>query len=166
MGFFNRLLGNSEKESEQVIIDEDWFSEICDAISSHSDSARVDYGDAQRLEVVGESFYQDNLQKIAGGKPGADLGWMSGFLVPEPFNEFDSNAVAVYVILESKEGFEGLKVGHLPKMMAARTQLEIGKKLAQEKKLVPLLVYLMGGTPEKPNYGVDATAKTDDIDFY
>lgn len=166
MGFLDRLLGAKTTHAEKMEIGDDWFKEICDAIGRHAESKRVDYGEQQHLEVVGESFYQENLSRLAGGAPGEDAGWMSGFLAPEPFNKYDPNALAVYVILEEGEKYDALKVGYLPKEMAARTQNKVARKLAQEHKLIPLLIYIKGGTQDKPTYGVSATAKTDSINFY
>jgi hypothetical protein len=65
------------------------------------------------VEVVGESFYQDNLWKLAGGRP------LSGervrqeifaMLVAEVGNPHDANAIAVWI--------DGSKVGHLPRGIA------------------------------------------------
>ena len=58
------------------------------------------------VDVVGESHYQDALEAIAGGRSeeGADFErW--AYLIPEPENPYDRNAVAVYI--------DGQKVGHL-----------------------------------------------------
>ncbi len=63
-------------------------------------------GEDAYVEVVGESFYQDALLAIAGPKTDASCRkrkWAQ--LVREPQNEYDSNAVAVYI--------DGRKTGHL-----------------------------------------------------
>ena len=58
------------------------------------------------LEVVGESFYQDNLWMLAAARPGEPVRVeITAVLVAEDGNPYDSNAIAVWI--------DGLKVGHL-----------------------------------------------------
>lgn len=58
------------------------------------------------LDVVGESFYQEALWHIVGGVTRERVRTeIIAMLVPEPDNEYDSNAIAVYI--------GGLKVGHI-----------------------------------------------------
>lgn len=66
------------------------------------------------LEVVGESFHQDELWSLCGGTRGGNRirQGIVGVLVPEPHNEHDRNAIAVHI--------EGQLVGHLPRDIAAR----------------------------------------------
>lgn len=66
---------------------------------------------AFRFEIVGESFYQDELDRIAGGKTeeGHNLK-VEAELVPEPNNPKDRNAVAVRI--------QGATVGYLPRHRA------------------------------------------------
>ena len=50
-------------------------------------------------EIAGESHYQSNLLRLAGGSKeefGCDLE-VDAILKPEPSNAFDKNAVAVYI---------------------------------------------------------------------
>lgn len=56
--------------------------------------------------MVGESYYQDALTKVTGGRRshGVDMNCVA-MLIPEPTNEYDRDAVAVTI--------NGLKVGHL-----------------------------------------------------
>lgn len=50
------------------------------------------------LEVVGESYRQDALSEICGGKvAGGHRKNFEATLVPEPQNQYDENAVKVYV---------------------------------------------------------------------
>jgi hypothetical protein len=60
----------------------------------------------ESVEVVGDSYYQDALDAICGGKceDGHQL-MCRAELRPEPDNEYDKRAVGVYV--------DGRKVGHL-----------------------------------------------------
>jgi hypothetical protein len=64
-----------------------------------------------RVDVAGESYYQDALEQVCGGRSseGSYLACVAS-LVPEPDNPYDANAVAVYI--------DGLKVGHLPREVA------------------------------------------------
>lgn len=66
-----------------------------------------------RIEAVGESHYQDVLERIVGGR-GEDSAehTCTAILSPEPNNQYDKNAVAVLV--------EGEKVGNLNRANAAR----------------------------------------------
>ena len=58
------------------------------------------------VNVVGESYYQDALTTLTGGRRshGVDMLCVA-MLVPEPTNEYDRDAVAVTI--------NGLKIGHL-----------------------------------------------------
>lgn len=109
------------------------------------------------LDVVGESFYQGDLTRLANGKPGSDCGWFAGLIIPEPRNEFDANAVAVYIIDPTLKPVEAFKVGYLPRELAAKTTRPITLKMLNDQEVVPILAKLTGGTgPSKPSYGVAA----------
>ena len=69
------------------------------------------------LEVVGESFYQENLWKLAGGRRNPEERVrvpVCAVLVPETDNPHDANAVAVRI--------DGRKVGHLSREDARQYQ--------------------------------------------
>lgn len=73
---------------------------------------KIDGDDEYEFEIVGESHYQDELDEICGGKiPGGHDHLCVAYLVPEPENPFDQNAIAVFV--------DNLKVGYIPKDFAA-----------------------------------------------
>ena len=75
-------------------------------------------GGETRLEVVGESFYEDNFHAVTRGKKRGSNGIdVVAVLEAEPTNPYDSNAVAVKV--------DGLKVGHLSKHMAAKYRAQV-----------------------------------------
>lgn len=113
--------------------------------------------DFREFEIVGESFYAQNLFQLTGGKPGKNAGWFSGFLLCEPSNQFDRNAVAVYLIDTSNSRYEALQVGYLPKDVAATVNRIIMSRLVNHGEVVPLLGKIFGGEgPEKANYGVSA----------
>jgi hypothetical protein len=71
-------------------------------------------GGYEDLEVVGESFYQDNLWRLVGGGPREEhvRQDINAVLVAEDGNPYDPNAVAVWI--------DGLKVGHLSREDARR----------------------------------------------
>jgi tetratricopeptide (TPR) repeat protein len=63
------------------------------------------------LDVVGESYRQDALWKIVGGKTSARVRKEAiGYLVPEPNNVYDPNAIGVWI--------QGLQVGFIAKELA------------------------------------------------
>lgn len=63
------------------------------------------------LDVVGESYRQEALWKIVGGKTSERIRKEAiGYLVPEPSNLYDPNAIGVWV--------QGLQVGFIAKELA------------------------------------------------
>lgn len=63
------------------------------------------------LDVVGESYRQDALWKIVGGKTSERIRKEAiGYLVPEPNNEYDPNAIGVWI--------QGSQVGFIAKELA------------------------------------------------
>lgn len=63
------------------------------------------------LDVVGESYRQDALWKIVGGKSSERIRKeVIGYLVPEPNNVYDPNAIGVWI--------QGLQVGFIAKELA------------------------------------------------
>jgi hypothetical protein len=66
------------------------------------------------LEVVGESYYQENLWRLVGPRWPAERvrHHVCAVLIAEDDNPYDTNAVAVWV--------QGLKVGHLSRANARR----------------------------------------------
>jgi len=110
---------------------------------------------SQKLEIVGESFYQEAIEKFKKS-------WSYGFLVPDQQNEYDKNAVALYLI---DNDLMIHKVGHLPKELAAKVSRPIANLLVAKGQVIPVLAKVEGGTKEKPTMGVFASAKTDSIKF-
>ena len=54
-------------------------------------------GRGRDLEVVGESFYQDNLRRLAGARPGKPVRVeITAVLAAEDDNPYDRNAIAVW----------------------------------------------------------------------
>ena len=98
------------------------------------------------IEIVGESFHQDEIRKIAKRVGKAEF---SITLRPEPNNPYDENAVAVDV--------DGVSVGHLAKGMAKDWQSMILSAEAEGFSVVGAAT-VCGGTDDKPNLGVFGSA--------
>ena len=123
--------------------------------TSHPNVAYGGKDITQKINIVGESFYQDAISSFKGG-------WSYGFLVPDQQNPYDKNAVALYLI---DKNFKIHRVGHLPKDLAARVSQPIANLLASEQKVIPVLAKVEGGTRDKPTMGVFASAKTNAVLF-
>ena len=102
------------------------------------------------LTIVGESNYQDSIALFKKG-----LSY--GFMIPEEDNEFDKNAVALYLI---DSNYEIHKVGYLAKDMAAKSSKSIANLLVNKGQVLPVLAKVEGGTKEKSSLGVFAYART------
>lgn len=135
------------------------FKSLIDVMSDPSFKRRhpnIAFGgksSAQQIPIVGESFRQE---EVALFKEGTSF----GFLVPDQQNEFDKNAVALYLIKNSAQIH---KVGHLPKALAAVVSQPIADLLANEQKIIPVSAKVFGGTREKPIMGVFAIAMTKSV---
>jgi len=153
-----------------VSFDNDLLAEICDAIDAHEAKPRIPYSDAQQpINNVGESFRQDEIAKFCENKPGEQMPWLAGFLMPEMANSHDKTAVAVYVIkpikvMEDEEPFELLHAGYMDKESAQKVHKKLLTLMGKDS-FIPLLIRLSGGTKEKPNYGVFPYAMTNAINF-
>jgi hypothetical protein len=88
------------------------------------------------VQVVGESYYQDALDAICGGKceEGHQL-MCRAELRPEPDNDYDKRAVGVYV--------DGRKVGHLSRADAKVRQSKLLALRSQGKR--PMCGALISG---------------------
>ncbi len=184
MGLFNKLANLSSKPIEKIEIvfnetfidqississaraelsvsfPEDLMQEIDKAVEQHIETPRVPYDEEmQFLDVVGESFHQESLRELH-----EEYGehWFAGFLLPEPFNQFDPNAVMVLAI--NPTDYSVVQVGHLAKEQAKKVQKKIIKLLINNK-YVPIIMLIKGGEPDKPNYGILARSKTKKITF-
>jgi hypothetical protein len=82
------------------------------------------------LEVVGESYYQDNLWRLAEARPGRNRVRVDicAVLVAEDDNPYDPDAVAVWI--------DGLKTGHLSRENAR--QFRPGLLSLQESHGMPI----------------------------
>ena len=109
----------------------------------------------QQLWIVGESNFQDELRKFK-------TGWSYGFLIPEQDNPHDKFAVALYLI---GEDYEVCKVGYLKKETAKNVSQPIANLIANKGRLIPTLCMVEGEGKDKPNIGVRAWARTDEVNF-
>jgi hypothetical protein len=150
-----------------ISFNDDLLDEIDGSVQSHQATARVMYADdMQFLDVVGESFHQDELKALYNQVQDS---WLSGFLMPEPLNPHDSNAVSVMIITESTDKsdagkFEVIQAGHLKKEQAKKVSKKL-ISLCENDAYIPILCKLSGGSLDKPNLGLIARAKTDKIKF-
>ena len=154
-------MGTSNSKSNEIELGSKLFKSIVKILedptgnTSHKNVAYSGRNVSQKIEVVGESFYQEAIIKFKKG-------WSYGFLVPDQQNEYDKNAVAIYLI---DSEFMIYKVGHLPKELAAKVSKPIADLLVNKGQVIPVLAKVEGGTPEKPTMGVFASAKTDAVKF-
>jgi hypothetical protein len=91
-----------------------------------------------RVDVVGESRYQEALQAIAGGRTeeGAALQTVA-LLVPEPTNRYDPNAVQVMI--------DGTVVGYLSRANAEVLQPRILEMVRRTRRAVACRARVVGG---------------------
>lgn len=154
--------------SVSVSFDDELLKEICQSIENHQASPRILYDEEQQpINNVGESYRQEQIAAFCGDKSGEDLGWMAGFLMPEMANPHDKTAVAIYAIKQkegSEEGLEILHGGYMDRESAKKVHKKILNLMGKDQ-FIPLLTRIQGGTPDKPNYGVFAYAKTKAIKF-
>lgn len=154
--------------SVSVSFDDGLLEEICTAIENHEASDRILYDDEQQpINNVGESYRQESIAKFCSKTAAEDLGWMSGFLLPEMANPHDKTAVAIYVIKRLTSGedkFELLHGGYMDKESAKKVHKKILNLMGKDQ-FIPLLTRIVGGTSDKPNFGVFAYAKTSAIKF-
>ena len=155
----------------KVSFDGDLLKEIWDSIEGHSSTSRILYDDEQQpINNVGESFRQAEIEEFCGSQSAEDLGWLAGFLVPEMANPYDKTAVAIYAFCPPEDGidteapFKILHGGYMDKESAKKVHKKI-LNLMGKNQFIPLLTRVVGGTSEKPNYGLVAYAKTKAIKF-
>lgn len=116
--------------------------------TSGSDSVKANatFGGPDSLEVVGESFYQEALQKIVGLTNEYVRLAVSATLKPEIDNRHDPNAISVWI--------SGLKVGHLSRGDAARFRPGLLGLQHQMVGAIALPGVIVGGGEGRPSYGV------------
>jgi len=148
-----------------VSFEDEILGEIDNCVESHQSSSRVLYADdMQFLDVVGESFHQEELRNLYNQVQDS---WLSGFLMPEPLNPHDPNAVGVMIIspdINDEKKFEVIRAGYLKKEQAKKVSKKI-INFMENDAYIPILLKLSGGSLDKPSFGVIARAKTDKVKF-
>jgi hypothetical protein len=116
-----------------VDVDDEDPSDILRRVQAGMSAARLSVPLDEQIEIVGEQFYPKEIRKLFRecGMPitaaGCTLESQVCFLVPEPWNPHDPNAVAVMV--------RTFHVGHLPAALARRYHGRL-TSYAQRRQLV------------------------------
>jgi hypothetical protein len=145
--------------STSVELGEEFFQGVIEVIENRGSAPGVAPRSdvSQKLTIVGESYFQDAITILANGKPGRSAGRFAGFIVPEQDNEFDVNAVAVYLLNEHVNPIDAVKVGYLPSQVAQSISPKLVKLLLEQGLVVPVLASLSGAEGDsKAQYGVNA----------
>lgn len=162
MGLFGRKQVVQQKEIE---LDSALFKRIERLLSAHPGENvsskgiahfQSDTSQKQYLEVVGESFCQEDIK--AHFKPEK---WAYGFLVPEQNNAVDPNAVAIYLITGE---YGVVRVGYLKKEMAKRVSKMISNLIVNEGLVVPVLAIVKKGDSNS-DLAIVGYAMTDYVQF-
>lgn len=119
MGIFSRIFSNGSPEfdeSKLVVLDGD-----------------------EDLDVVGESYQQENLWALVGGRTQEKVRLdVIGYLIPEPENKYDPNAIGVWI--------QGLKVGFVAKELAREIVDDVLRLMSEQSgKLIGLRGVIAGG---------------------
>ena len=176
--FSNSISTAYQQKAQSITIDfpQVLMKEIDDAIGAHKATENILYYDEmQFLDVVGEAQHQEDLLEILRAdeadsneweleREGSD--WYAGFLMPEPYNQFDQNAVKVLLINPDPDDkkYYIVQVGYLAREQAKKVHKKV-MDLLDQGKVIPVLLKITGGTPEKPNVGAVARAKTKAVKF-
>jgi hypothetical protein len=155
----------------KVSFDDELLKDLWRSIEDHAPSDRILYDEEQQpINNVGESYRQEQIAEFCGDVPAESLGWLAGFLLPEIMNPHDKTAVAIYAMkltssgIDSDVPFSILHGGYMDKESAKKVHKKI-LNLMGKNQFIPLLIRIVGGTSDKPNYGVFAYAKTKAIKF-
>jgi len=155
----------------KVSFDDELLKEIWNSIQNHTPSARILYDEEQQaVNNVGESYRQEQITNFCDGTTAEDLGWLAGFLLPELMNPYDKTAVAIYAMkltpsgIDAEVPFSVLHGGYMDKESAKKVHKKILNLMGKDQ-FIPLLIRIVGGTSDKPTFGVFAYAKTKAIKF-
>lgn len=140
MGLLRRFLGGNQRPAE---------TEITVTL----------YEGTSTLQVVGESFYQDALWRLAEARLGDEVRRdIYAVLLPEPDNEYDPNAVVVLI--------NGLKVGHLSRDDASKYQPGLVALMKKHGNPIALEGVIAGGGRRDDGPGMLGVFLTHDpVDF-
>lgn len=96
------------------------------------------YGGSHDLEVVGDSYYQDALWQLVGGRTTERIRMpIRAVLVADSDNPYDSNAISVWI--------DGATVGHLSREDAEAYRPGLLTLQAREGKAIALTGVIVGG---------------------
>ena len=160
------LFGNRDRRAKKdVELGPDLFKRIEKLLSTHwqdEDSTGIAYfssekSEKQTLDVVGESFCQDEIK--ANFKPDK---WVYGLLVPEQSNKSDPKAVALYLITKD---YSVTRVGYLKKEIASKVSQKIANLMVNDGLVIPVLAMPKKAEGESDNCGIRAYAMTDYLTF-
>ena len=162
MGIFRR--SESGPERVEIELDSKLFEQVNSVIEHYKigvTDSRVPFDPEQKqsIEIVGESHFQESLQKYKGGNPG-DV-WVNGVLLPEPDNKFDANAVLLYLI---NDEYWIDPVGYLRKDVAQKVNRPISNLLVKGQ-ILPIKCKLVDASGTMPNIGVKAWVKSSAVMF-
>lgn len=158
----NENSGNFEIELTSELFEQvNAIMEIRGRMGSFVSDERVPYNPdiKQKIDIVGESNFQDNLLKFKKGSESEV--WENGVLIPEPDNPHDSNAILLYLITDE---YWIEPVGYVPRELASRLNRPLSN-LMVNGQILPVKCQIVGGTPDYPNLGVRAWIKSDAIDI-
>jgi hypothetical protein len=141
VGFLRRVFGGSGWPASGPITS--WPGESIDPTGMNL--LLMEPGGRARLDVVGESYYQGTLERIAGGRTidGPRNPDHMAALIPQPANPYDRNAVRA-VIVPTKRGEAWGMVGHLSREDAVAYRPVIDA-VAAVGHVVGCRAYLTGG---------------------
>lgn len=124
MSFVDRILGRKRPPAGRK--------------TSHPPSSPRVYPGVQPLEVRGESYRQDALARVVGGKTqDGHATPVVAVLRPEPTNPYDTNAIAVLI--------NGTKVGYVNKDDAAQLHRSVADLEIRTGRPVALNGTIVGG---------------------
>jgi hypothetical protein len=148
-----------QSTSTSVELGEEFFLGVIEVIENRGHAAGVASRSevSKKLNIVGESYYQEAIRILAKDKPGKSAGRFAGFIIPEQENEFDANAVALYLLNENVSPIDAVKVGYLSGEAARSVSPKLVNLFLGKGQVVPVLASLSGAEGStKPQYGVNA----------
>lgn len=154
MGLFDRFMGRSRGVGIELAAQTGRAQTPATSPSSEqhpdwmTDGVRVTLAEGNDdLEVVGESFYQDNLWGLVGGRTGKRVRreGVTAVQVAEHDNRYDANAISVWV--------DGFKVSHLSRDDAVRLRPGLLGLQQKHGKAIALSVVITGSGADEGRTG-------------
>lgn len=106
-------------------------------------------GGCFQFEVVGESFYQQNIMRVVSKFAEGERRVCMATIEPDDYNKYDNKAVAVFI--------DRLQVGHLSRENARSFRRRLGRKGLTGQTTCAKAVIIGGGVRdngEEKSYGV------------